>query len=303
MKSPSMVIPSGPTREMNNVMNENESKELPHWGWGVRILPFMDYKNLYTSMMRAKTDDSSLFYTEAVNNELWIIKEMGKNGLLNRPISAFRCPSDRKNPTNGSRGDTWKVPPYVTDKSPSTANYIGCHGHYDWDRNSSRGVIRREGRLTFADLKDGTSLTFMVGERDWRCKAGTWVGRPKWEKNGDEQTGDYLYWTVGRTSVKLNHRNSQDKSGSDTAKFNGATCREGFSSAHQGGAHFLMCDGAVKFIKDSVPFDARNGLTTGDGDVSILGAASDGAVRKMWWNSTYQRLGVYDDNATLVFDF
>jgi hypothetical protein len=135
------------------------------------------------------------------------------------------------------------------------SSYQGTCGSYHCiydkgdDRNSG-GVLFYNSNISVQDIADGTSNTFMVGERSWdgnaspvRGRGGLWVGRPENSTrfvNLVKTANDESYIIFGLDA--------------DAAR-----------SMHVGGAHFLMGDGAVRFVSMNI----------------------DGA--------TYQNLGVTDD--------
>jgi prepilin-type N-terminal cleavage/methylation domain-containing protein/prepilin-type processing-associated H-X9-DG protein len=96
-------------------------------------------------------------------------------------------------------------------------------------------------------ITDGTSNTFMIGEQirkvtRWNC----WV---------------HANQSVGSTAVPLNFKLQAPNVGNWTRQYT-------FRSKHPGGANFAMCDGSVKFIKDTINFDLYQALSTrGMGEV------------------------------------
>lgn len=121
-------------------------------------------------------------------------------------------------------------------------------------------------RTSFRDISDGTSNTFAAGERNGGnkgCRSAMWAGA------GNSRSTDAagIYTTVGDIQVKLNHPTKD-------------TCRYGFSSPHPGGANFVLCDGAVKFISETIEFNT-GGLSGGVYTPSQLG--------------TYNKLGIRND--------
>jgi prepilin-type N-terminal cleavage/methylation domain-containing protein/prepilin-type processing-associated H-X9-DG protein len=145
-----------------------------------------------------------------------------------------------------------------TDFLPSTSNYVGNRGMRDatcpgsgspWSpvkkctTNTacceSDGVFYGDSQIATKDITDGTSKTFMVGERDEYCLAATWIGARNPQDGAEIHSS---LWTLAHAAGPLNdpNRPAYDQ------------CPEGFSSAHDGGAYFAFCDGSVHFISDDV---------------------------------------------------
>ncbi len=131
-------------------------------------------------------------------------------------LPAFICPSDRMEGLNTNRSD-----------SPGKSNYKGV-GEAS---ATSRYVFgHQDHRTRIRDIGDGTSNTAMLGEsttNGFRI-GGIWYGiRSNWEECMVEMD----------TSVE-NAINGTDA--------------YAFSSPHEGGAHFLLADGSVRFISENI---------------------------------------------------
>jgi prepilin-type N-terminal cleavage/methylation domain-containing protein/prepilin-type processing-associated H-X9-DG protein len=144
-----------------------------------------------------------------------------------------------------------------TGFQPSTSNYVGSKGIINdgcprqsgtsgaWVPNQARcnnnGIFFGNSQVSMKHITDGTSKTFIVGERDKFCLAATWIGvrnpfgPDSWSSN----------WAMAHVGYKLNF----------ACTGNHNTCTEGFSSAHPGGGYFGFCDGSVRFINDDISFD------------------------------------------------
>jgi prepilin-type processing-associated H-X9-DG protein len=113
------------------------------------------------------------------------------------------------------------------------------------------GILHMNSRVRIGDLTVGTSVTFLVGEHDLEqgpqkvFSQKHWSGSPCGNCENDS--------TCGTGWIGINQPHPTQGWGNDSA----------FGSNHPGGAHFVFCDGAVKFISetiDSTPmiFDGQN---------------------------------------------
>jgi prepilin-type N-terminal cleavage/methylation domain-containing protein/prepilin-type processing-associated H-X9-DG protein len=146
-------------------------------------------------------------------------------------------------------------------------SYFGNAGTKAWPVSSAsfNGVLYYNSAVRISDISDGTSNTFLAGERyskdpnvadsdlsDWRGWAWT-----NYNSGGD---------SLGDTSWPMNSKAAVI--GTDPRKCN-------FGSGHAGGANFLLCDGSVHFLSNN--------------------SASGGIVN-------YQRLSVPNDGRVTTLD-
>lgn len=219
------------------------------WGWGAQILPFIEQNSLADSL---SVGSQSL--TNALNNTTLV-------ALMKQPIQAFICPSDTApNPNTGhvllkSSGS----------ESVATSNYIGNNTSHKWHSggrltgyapgegggwtgpdaiHAPTGIFWRNSKIGMRNITDGTSNTIAIGERSWRlnnpaaagtpfvCDAGIAIGTAH---NNEQLT---IRHVLGGGAVPINFANNE--------------CKYGFSSRHPGGAMFVLCDGSVRFISETI---------------------------------------------------
>ena len=104
--------------------------------------------------------------------------------------------------------------------------------------------IGRNSRVRFSNIIDGTSNTLAIGERNSRNYGATWLGV---DSSQDCSTADNQ--TVPGTAF---YRINEDPL-SSYADCTG-TGSANFSSYHPGGANFLLADGSVRFLSESIDF-------------------------------------------------
>jgi hypothetical protein len=107
-----------------------------------------------------------------------------------------------------------------------------------------RGIFGYNSRTSIRDVTDGTSATFMLGERYWdgigvdantKARGALWAGRPP---GGPNNAGN-KYATLLRTN--------------DSAAFTiNGTNNNAARSMHVGGVHFVFADGGVHFLNQNM---------------------------------------------------
>ena len=238
------------------------------WGWNALLLPYAEEQSLYDSVKVAvNTLDQSL--TDAT------IKEILKTGPANvicpsdataTKVAVTSFPTGRTNyvavqANGGSASNPNKASNGVLyAKKPEYGAFPGAWPHGDAAVSGVRAPRQ------FAEFIDGTSKTFMLGERS--------VGIP-----GTALSHNYTNWvgtikhhsSGGTESVGSGFRGSMHVAGITGLPFNDATGTywpHAFRSMHPGGGHFCLADGSVRFINDDIDFNTYKGLTSvGGGEV------------------------------------
>ncbi|MFO0843966.1 MAG: DUF1559 domain-containing protein [Gemmataceae bacterium] len=148
-------------------------------------------------------------------------------------LPIFRCPSDNAPETFLTVTSAVQV---------ASSNYAGVFGNNEIEDNpgAGNGVFYRNSRVRFGDIPDGTSNTFAVGERSSNLSYATWVGAVP---GGDESQALVL----GSCDHTPNHP---------------AAHVEDFWSRHTGGVNFLMCDGSVRFVGNSISLTAYTAMAS-----------------------------------------
>ncbi|MBI1347601.1 DUF1559 domain-containing protein [bacterium] len=154
------------------------------------------------------------------------VYQPGNSRVRQHQVSLFVCPSD------------WHS---QTEKGVALTNYRGCHhdveAPIDVDQN---GVLYLNSAVSYESIEDGSSSTIFAGEAKggWNSSLGWMAGTRSTLRNAG-------------TMISLDQNpqpNGQPLQGEDqdTATVGG------FSSVHTGGAHFLIGDGAVRFLSQNI---------------------------------------------------
>ena len=235
--------------------NDSSTETGSGFAWGVMLLPFLDQSPLYNQL------DLNLDCTVAPNI-----------GLANEAVTIFRCPSD-------THAGVFSVTAGSTTYELSSANYVGIYGYGSLTsapgNPTEQGILYRNSNVKVRDITDGTSNTIVVGERSHQHQFvgstssisadSTWYAAIP---GATRPAGMMMAsMTEGQASLVLGH---VGQGGMMTMHHPPNTTNHiaNFSSKHEGGAHFLLGDGAVRFLSENMNYDTFRFLgTIRDGNV------------------------------------
>ncbi len=252
------------------------------WAWSAFILDFCDQQSLANDL-------------QVGTSRVWHDNQQAGRTV----VSFYLCPSDTA-PTENKERVRW----VGAGTSAGTSNYVGNAGtkpikntvgvpnshcaHDDSPENRAAankyytGVLFPRSSITMAHIRDGTSNTLLVGERDYSStqhgdhEASNWIGslgagwhtepfHYNWvtifdEANSNLQINDY------DTTNPTNTPDCWPVGGCGSPY--GVTDADSWSSQHPGGAQFVLCDGSVRFVMETINESVFADLCNrADGDV------------------------------------
>jgi prepilin-type N-terminal cleavage/methylation domain-containing protein/prepilin-type processing-associated H-X9-DG protein len=225
----------------------------------VELLPYFEQDNLYK-----KWD-----YNDNRNNVAG-----GRNATQAQVIKILLCPSDLlPEPVWELTAETAGSPPwsrgfYGLSSYGGNAGKRAVHtgGPPAFPRMTRDGLFFIDSRLRLADVTDGTSSTFLFGERFHRdpefdrLRGLVWPDATPvggWGRWGYVANGGAMFQVTLHTAVSINYR---VPSGGDFSTLENRGCA--FGSGHPGGANFAFADGSVRFLSESTPLATLQALST-----------------------------------------
>jgi prepilin-type N-terminal cleavage/methylation domain-containing protein len=277
------VFNTFPPAYTTRLPNNQAASERSHWSWGAFILPQMEQANVFSTLQVGTLD-------------LWqaLLTPAGRAALLT-PLPAYSCPSDT-GPAMNNFNETLSFAPADaaapwynrnvtsdgTDRiAIAKSNYVmsGCSSLSTTPpvdpapHGPATGVGWQNSRCNFRDITDGTSNTILIGERAWKYGrvlpgAATALGFSSQTNTASTSAG-----------VKANGTSALGfgYNGINWSATNQIHQPRGYSSVHVGGAQFLLCDGAVRFISENI-------------DYNFVTIPSSTVINGAWIDSTFERL-------------
>lgn len=248
--------------------------------WCMLIWPYVDQVPAYNRVSPHFGENSN------ISSPTWFADfgsgaPAGQN-VYSTAMSVFYCPSEQTDQII-SYGWPWAGAEIgCQSNQPATiTSYLGCSGpntsgpcsigypatgltgltglplcqfiswHFRSDESpqggSTNGMFaQNKQKITIAKIKDGTSNTIALGETTFSRKIGS--GAPV----GSQVNCLINGWIVASTATAINW----------PGRTSSWPTSQGFASYHEGGAHFGMADGAVRFISENVDLSIFGALGT-----------------------------------------
>lgn len=227
------------------------------WSWSSQILPQLELENVYNIL---NVKEGSL--TDAASG-----LEPGQLQALQSNYPVFRCPTsgapNLNNEFNLGGVRYGVVDNNGNDVATAVSNYVGVnnssspnameHVMLRFRNQQPNGIFFDNSEVTFGQISDGSSNTFMLGERTWdfnnpipgedNFRAG--ASNPFGFSSRRSSNGSNQIQVMGRVVLATG-------SGEINSTFVLHAGR-GFSSNHPGGLNIANCDGSVQFLPNATP--------------------------------------------------
>jgi prepilin-type N-terminal cleavage/methylation domain-containing protein len=209
-------------------------REHPGYAWSYQLLPNLELGRVHDRFDRNLP-----------------VNHVSHHQLIKMHLPTFVCPSDSGPnvaiPTGilGGGSSLYHDLPPPPLPEIAKSNYLGVFGTVEVKSTviESDGMFFRNSKLRIAQVSDGTSNTFFVGERSSELGVSTWSG-----------VMHEVPESIPRVLGACDHLPN-----SSSGHF------EDFSSHHPQGANFVTVDGATRLVSDDISMEAYLAMATRSG--------------------------------------
>ena len=209
----------------------------PGWGWGAFLLPYVEQDNEH----------------KQINFNL-DVGDPANASVCKTFLKVYYCPSDEKIGTfiiTDGGSNSWTL---------AQSNYVACNGNDgvdDFTTPPHTGAFMRAIKgYRFADITDGVSNTFFVGDRTMRLSYATWSGGP---------TGGLNPFLMDSGNFGAEVTLLMCHAGDTGPNSPGVFDADSTLSPHVRGVPFLFGDGSVHFITNDIDVAIWRALATRNG--------------------------------------
>jgi len=217
------MLPPGTTNAKGPIVNQ-PSSDASHISWTVRILPYIELKNVY----------NHFDFTAGVYDPRNLAPQQ-------RRLEVFLCPSDG-------------TPPQLAGLRFAT-NYAGVHSSHvapiDVDND---GLLFLNSSVRFAEIFDGASHTVLVGEKTRPAEVWGWAsGTRDTLRNSGFLSNGMLYTGLSDEDSMTETTRRKLAASLPPGKTPAQMLPGGFGSNHRGGFQAGMADGSVRYLSGTPP--------------------------------------------------
>ena len=245
---PSGFVITGTTPNYANIWSDDMRFRGNFVAWGALILPFLELQEVFDQLTYSTANVNGVDVGRLVSSR-------SPAFVHTRPQPAYSCPAD----TLPTRRST--LTGLLRDFGPS--NYVGSYGS---DGSSGgqlcgsaqpRGVLFANSAMSIKNITDGTSKTLLVGEVGTDQKHWTYFQSS--DSNGNLDGQGAGAWAGVPAQLKFDgmvlrdvHPSRPLNSQLPQSVIEATDGQDGFGSKHPGGANFVFCDGAVRFLSENI---------------------------------------------------
>lgn len=207
----------------------------------VLLLPYLDQGPMYAQYNFNVCSSMSSPYSRPVSGT-----DATNAPIYQKKLPVFQCPSDPAGgqPYTSGPGGT----AFYSANAVVRSSYLFAAGNFhDYSANYSSiisdphiGAFGNDGSADLAAITDGSSNTILIGESQ-QIKPSSINFGPYW--GAGVHTCCHLHTATNNVTYTVNSK-----------AYSGGQYAWGAGSHHVGGAHFLMGDGAVRFISNSIDY-------------------------------------------------
>jgi prepilin-type N-terminal cleavage/methylation domain-containing protein len=206
----------------------------PGWGWGAFLLPFLEEDNLFRNIK------FNLDVGDPANAQ-----------ARTQFLKVFSCPSDDAAMTftvDDGGSNSWEL---------AHGSYVACNGNDGVDDFTTPphtgAFVRGIKGYRIGDITDGLSNTFFVADRTMKLSYSTWVGGPTGALNPFlMDPGNF----GAEVTLLLCH------AGDTGPNTQGVFDADSTSSPHPNGVPYLLGDGSVRFVINSIDVQVWQAMAT-----------------------------------------
>ncbi len=273
------------------------------WNWTAFVAPFMELGPQFDTL-QVNTQRPLFVIQNAIAGGT--TQQAGFHFVLTTPVASFRCPSDADTSVSTGINDQRRPGTGTARFSPGMAmsNYVGSNrgsgqttptdqvvsAAFAGDMSSQNtmgasGLFSPRSRVSFKDVTDGLSNTFIVGERAYSYNviradngqqdfaqtyaANLWMSRGG-SNNANNANTPGTDVDVHCNGCGLTDAHASTGYGINSTRPSGGNwghVRGTYSSNHRGGAQIALADGGVRFISENINQITLNRLAArGDGN-------------------------------------
>ena len=216
----------------------------PGWGWASHILPYIEQDNIYRQLD---------FKQATAHGRFVEVRDV--------PINALTCPSDES--TGRFRIDSlFNVLVVYASTNSYAANY-GAEGILAAQPDRGNGTMFRNSAIKVDGIRDGSSNTFMIGERGAMFTKTPWIGAVSYgtvrTTPGAPVVSSQIVDTPAMVMARIGRKPLNDERAEPVD----------FFSPHRSFNNFLYADGSVHAVPITTSVEVLQALATRDGGETL----------------------------------